>query len=822
MNRCTPPHLSKRCIHSIGARALRCLRRACIDSTLNAPELGARRLPNRGFGWTVSRNAIAFLVPVLISTLIFGWAAATLPAQPAVLTTLHAIHSLSNADAGKSLPVAFETTVTYYNPKDVDMFVQDGDEAVYVQAPKGAILVPGDRVLITGHTGVYYRPDVIAASLTLLQHGPVPDPVPATYDQMIRVQRFCMLVKVRGVIQSADMVADGDLHTINMRILMAGGFVDAFVIGDDESVIKDLLDAEVEVNAVVPLNFDNKMQLTGVLLEIPTLGDIKILKRAGVSPWLLPITPMDGILAGYRLQNLSPRVRVQGTITYYQPGSAVVLQSGSKSLWILTQSHNPLRIGDLADALGFPEVHDGFLTLTGGEVKDSLAPASIPPQPATWTDLSSGLYAFDLVSTEGTVVTSVRAAAKDEYVLNVNGQLFSAIYNHPTGVGNLPPLPMKQILPGSTVRVTGICWLHSSDAFHGPVAFDILLRNFEDVTVVANPSLLSVQNLIVLVGLLLALLFAAGSRGWVMERKVRRQKTIQADIEHRRSRILEDINGSRPLAEIVEQITELVSFKLRGAPCWCQIVDGAQLGNCPPNLNALRVIQEQIPARSGVPLGTVYAALDPLAKPRPSEPETLSMAASLTSLAIETRRLYTDLVRRSETDLLTDIHSRFSLDKQLDALIEEAREKAGIFGLIYIDLNNFKLVNDQYGHRAGDMYLQEVALRMKRQLRSGDMVARLGGDEFAALAPRIRSRADAEDVARRLESCFNEPFQIDGAQLHGSASMGIALYPEDGLTKDSLLSTADAAMYVNKHTRRQVVDEIDAQTKPRATSEKRT
>jgi hypothetical protein len=154
-----------------------------------------------------------------------GWAAA-----PAPLSTLHAIHALTNTDAGKSLPVGFEATITYYNPKDIDMFVQDGDEAIYVQAAKGANLVPGDRVLVQGHTGVYFRPDVIGDSETLLHHGAVPTPVPATFDQMIHAQRFCMLVKVRGVIQSADMIVDGDLRTINMRMLMEGGYVDAYVV----------------------------------------------------------------------------------------------------------------------------------------------------------------------------------------------------------------------------------------------------------------------------------------------------------------------------------------------------------------------------------------------------------------------------------------------------------------------------------------------------------------------------------------------------------------------------------------------------------------
>ena len=622
---------------------------------------------------------------IVIACAASGWAAA-----PAPLSTLHAIHALTNTNAGKSLPVAFEATITYYNPKDIDMFVQDGDEAIYVQAAKGANLVPGDRVIVQGHTGGYFHPDVFGDSVALLHHGPVPKPVPATFDQMIRAQLFCMLVKVRGVIQSADMVADGDLHTINIRILMAGGYVDAFVISDDESAMKGLLDAEVEITAVVPLNFDNKMQLTGILLEIPTLEDIRILKRASGSPWSLPVTPMDDILAGYRLQNLTQRVRVRGTITYYQSGSAVVLQSGSKSLWILTQTRTPLRIGDIANASGFPDVHDGFLSLTGGGIQDSLVPAPISPRLATWPELASGLYAFDLVSTEGKVVTEARTAAKDEYVLDTGGQLFSAIYNHPAGVGSSQPPPMKQVPVGSRVRVTGICMLHSSDAFHGPVTFDIFLRNFDDVTVVANPSWLGLHNLIALVGLLLVLLFVAGVRAWIAERKVRFQNATSAYTERRRSRILEEINGTRPLAEIIEQITELVSFRLRSAACWCQIVDGAQLGNCPRTLSSFRIVQEQIHARSGPPLGTIYAAVDLRTKPRAYESETLSSAAKLTTLAIETRRLYSNLIRRSEFDLLTDIYNRFSLENFLGQQIEQARQTAGIFGLIYIDLNDFK------------------------------------------------------------------------------------------------------------------------------------
>jgi diguanylate cyclase (GGDEF)-like protein len=365
---------------------------------------------------------------------------------------------------------------------------------------------------------------------------------------------------------------------------------------------------------------------------------------------------------------------------------------------------------------------------------------------------------------------------------------------------------MWQIPVGTTIRVTGICMAVQPNAI-GPteeqVPFDILLRSFDDIAVIGQPSLLNVRNLILLVGILLVLLFAAGAREWIRERRVRRQNARAAYMERRRSRILENINGSSPLAEILEQITELVSFRLQGAPCWCRIIDGAQLGNCPTELGSLRIVEEPIPARSGPPLGTIYSAFDPATKAHAHESEALISAAGLATLAIETRRLYSDLRRRSEFDLLTDIHNRFSLEKSLDEQIDGARQTAAVFGLIYIDLNDFKQVNDAYGHQVGDLYLQEVATRMKRELRGADMLARLGGDEFAVLLPKVRNRAEVENIAHRLVHCLDEPFVTEGYAVHGSASVGIALYPEDGDTKDSLLTCADAAMYVNKNIRQE-------------------
>jgi diguanylate cyclase (GGDEF)-like protein len=249
-----------------------------------------------------------------------------------------------------------------------------------------------------------------------------------------------------------------------------------------------------------------------------------------------------------------------------------------------------------------------------------------------------------------------------------------------------------------------------------------------------------------------------------------------------------------------------VSFNLSGALCWCQIADGARLGSVPSATETQTILRQEIPSRSGPLHGELFAAFDAGAAPPANAQDALSMGAWLATLAVETRGLYSDLLHRSEFDLLTDIHNRFSLDKQLQIAIEEAHQQARVFGLIYIDLDDFKQVNDRYGHQVGDQYLQEAALRMKRQLRPGDMLARLGGDEFAVLVPSVRGRAEVEEIASRLERSFSEPFAADGHPLQGTASVGIALYPEDGATRDTLLNVADAAMYAAKQAKRTIAE----------------
>jgi diguanylate cyclase (GGDEF)-like protein len=352
---------------------------------------------------------------------------------------------------------------------------------------------------------------------------------------------------------------------------------------------------------------------------------------------------------------------------------------------------------------------------------------------------------------------------------------------------------------------------HAKASRQVPVLFEAMF---------AAPTWLTIPILTFVGGVLLLAVFVVSAWGWTLRRQLRRQtaemsghaeaeaaiERHNAQLEQRRSRILEDINSSRPLPELIEEITELVSFSLDAAFCWCDLADGSRVGKSPAQTQGLRMIRREIPASAGGSHGTLFAALELPESPVPDETAALESGIRLATLSIETRKLYKDLVYRSEFDLLTDIYNRFSLERYLEEQVAKAREEESVFGLIYIDLDDFKQINDHYGHYTGDLYLQEVSLRMKRQLRSGDMLARLGGDEFAALVPVVRNRAAIEEISQRLERCFDAPFAVEGHVLRGAASVGLALYPEDGDTADMLLGAADAAMYISKYSKRNRVD----------------
>ncbi len=156
------------------------------------------------------------------------------------------------------------------------------------------------------------------------------------------------------------------------------------------------------------------------------------------------------------------------------------------------------------------------------------------------------------------------------------------------------------------------------------------------------------------------------------------------------------------------------------------------------------------------------------------------------------------IIRQATHDPLTELPNRILFFDRLSQALAAGRREGRSMAVLFVDLDNFKPVNDTYGHLMGDKLLKEVAYRLFQAVREVDTIARFGGDEFALVLPNTESIDFAESVAEKLLEQIKRPYVIDGIELVVGCSIGIAIYPHDGETADQLISSADRAMYSAK------------------------
>jgi diguanylate cyclase (GGDEF)-like protein len=203
-------------------------------------------------------------------------------------------------------------------------------------------------------------------------------------------------------------------------------------------------------------------------------------------------------------------------------------------------------------------------------------------------------------------------------------------------------------------------------------------------------------------------------------------------------------------------------------------------------------------AARGEYLGTLSVAVT-------SEPERLQARRDLldrlsgvvaqAATALRTARLVDKVTYQAKHDGLTGLANRGEFTERTEEALAAAEERGTPVGLFFLDLDDFKSVNDERGHPAGDEVLRLVAERLMGTIRAGDIVARLGGDEFAIVLPHVGGNGEVEQAAQRVAAVFEQPFVVDGAALRLGASIGQAIWPDDGFEIEALIRNADAAMY---------------------------
>ena len=153
-------------------------------------------------------------------------------------------------------------------------------------------------------------------------------------------------------------------------------------------------------------------------------------------------------------------------------------------------------------------------------------------------------------------------------------------------------------------------------------------------------------------------------------------------------------------------------------------------------------------------------------------------------------------------DNLTDLPNRRLFLDRLEQGIQRAKRSKRQLALFYIDLDNFKLINDSLGHHFGDDLLKEISQRLLTVVRQSDTVARLAGDEFTVIAENINDLVEVRAIAEKILSCFVKPFEFHAQQMEASASVGVAIYPNDGGDLETMMKQADVAMYKAKEAGR--------------------
>jgi diguanylate cyclase (GGDEF)-like protein len=337
-----------------------------------------------------------------------------------------------------------------------------------------------------------------------------------------------------------------------------------------------------------------------------------------------------------------------------------------------------------------------------------------------------------------------------------------------------------------------------------------------------------------------------------------RQRTIELERERSReksrNRILEMLVTNQPLGVVLDHVAQLIraeapevvcAFALRhGDRCHVASAPGASPGMLAALQNAHAIpfevwrgwtdfrtpasdpawkifidgLKEPAPAvirtrligTPEVPQGACLI-FDKSNPPCPINPDIVEQGARLAQLAIEHARFCEDLNFQAHHDGLTGLPNRALFELRLNEAVAEAGRTRRKLAVLFVDLDRLKQINDTMSHRVGDLFLVETAARMRRVVSVDDLVARIGGDEFNILLGNISETAEAEALANRILEAVREPIMIEGRSVVASASIGIAVFPDDGTEAEDLRREADAAMYCAKEMGRNRVQAFSEQ-----------
>jgi diguanylate cyclase (GGDEF)-like protein/PAS domain S-box-containing protein len=723
--------------------------------------------------------------------------------HPATLTTVSAIRHAKKPLAPE-LPVHIRAVVTYYDDVAPNLFVQDGSGGIWVdlRGSTAAPPSPGQVIDLDGIVGSGFSPYIANPHWTLIGKSVMPRPTPLSFEEAATSSFDSQWVRMEGVIRSFVQQVEGNVLVID--VATPTGAFKVRVPNYHEPFPMELVDAKVRFDGVCAAAFNSRNQFVSFHLMMPSLKNVQVLEPAPADPFSAPATDIANIRRYSADLTDQHRVKVLGTVTAIFPHQGIYLSDGTSGVYAESQDGTPMVEGDQVEVIGFPAPGSFSPVLKSARIRPTREHFSASVRPVTGKSALKGNYDAQLIEIDGTLKYYREPVNRQVLVVESPDHVsFEATF------ARQPSQPLD-IVEGSRVALTGICSV-KADENGNPLEFEVVLRSPADIQVLAPPPWLTTQRAAFLVS---GLIFATATGiawAFILRRRVRQQTELIT------TKLKYEMALEEKYRSIFERnLTGLYVLSKAGEILDCNEACAQILGfGSRELLLKQRKAAEEIitELRKGASENSSPAgAEEKFQRPDGSECWVLctlrSAAEGASSEAVlegslvditERKRAEEQVQTLAYFDPLTGLANRTLAKDRLTQTLASAKRHRERMGVLYLDIDGFKTVNDCLGHSVGDEMLQQVAHRLRICAREEDTIARLGGDEFLVAIGPIDTYSDVALVAERIARELNPAFELHGHSLTVTSSIGISIFPDHGDDAETLIKNADAAMYASKN-----------------------
>lgn len=466
--------------------------------------------------------------------------------QLPLLTTAAAVRNLTVAQAERHYPVKLRGVVTFYDDTIYSRFIQDETAGIYLRETNVPSLLPGQLVEVEGFTSSgEYAPVILPERVRIIGVAELPTPRPVTFEQLASGKYDSQFVEVAGIVRSVNFEATSKHYLIELAT--GGGRLTVYAHDLLTLPTQDLVDSTVRIRGVCSSQFNRQRQLFAIRLLVPRAEDVTVEIPAPVDPFAIPEQSISSLFQFTPQGTYGHRVKISGTVTYFQPGSALYVQDEVYGLFVHTKSTVPLRLGERVEVLGFAAPGQYTPSLQDASYRQIGTGTTPVPAQINRDEALKGDYDCRLICIKAKLLNHAQDGREQSLVLESGGFIFHAYQQVEDGKA------YARLENGSLLAVTGICLVEPGDWQAGETwrakSFRVLLRSPDDVVVLHLPPWWTLEKMLWIAGAMVFVTLGAFTWIVVLRRRVqiqtetiRQQLRVEATLKERYVNLFENAN----------------------------------------------------------------------------------------------------------------------------------------------------------------------------------------------------------------------------------------------------------------------------------------